>query len=160
MCAYVCVYYLCNIEPTTGHFDLFSSPLWSCSPYTQFTKYSLNLSYNVWLAVSTSLCVFVCVMYVMCVCLDICTVFTSSLMDCTVALYTFCSLSIYSTLRPSTMLNSDWLQFWWISNFQSIRRSSHIHIPVVYQTPPSCHYSLYFSGTRKWSQTLCVCMGS
>ena len=38
-----------NIEPITGHFDLFS-PLLSCSPYTlytalfQFTGHSLDLS--------------------------------------------------------------------------------------------------------------------
>ena len=41
-----------NIEPTTGHFDLFS-PLLSCSPYTlyaihfQFTGHSIDLSDNV-----------------------------------------------------------------------------------------------------------------
>ena len=41
-----------NIEPITGHFDLFSSLL-SCSPYTlytalfQFTGHSLDLSDNV-----------------------------------------------------------------------------------------------------------------
>ena len=41
-----------NIEPTTRHFDLFSSLL-SCSPYTsytvqfQFTRHSLDLSDNV-----------------------------------------------------------------------------------------------------------------
>ena len=41
-----------NIEPTTGHFDLFSSPLscYPCTLYTvqfQFTGHSLDLSDNV-----------------------------------------------------------------------------------------------------------------
>ena len=53
MSLYLCYTQGCgNIEPTAGHFDLFSSLL-SCSPYTmytvqfQFTGHSLDLLDNV-----------------------------------------------------------------------------------------------------------------
>ena len=45
---FVCIYMqgYGNIEPTTGHFDLFSSLL-SCSPYTLYTQFTGQLLDNV-----------------------------------------------------------------------------------------------------------------
>ena len=64
-----------NIEPITGHFDLFS-PLLSCSPYTlytalfQFTGHSLDLSDNVlhdWLFPHHCRCACTCIYVCMCI---------------------------------------------------------------------------------------------